>query len=1343
MVDRLSVLKAMDIDIAAVLDMDMDVAVVAAIAIASDVLDMMDAVIVRQRQTNFNMDMGMGSTASSGPLTAAGVDFSNETQAVDFLQEILDDSVLGVVGNQYARYFWYGIVVVIGIATISNLVEKVILQTRWDFLSFPRLVASLTDAGHVSIYHRIRASSANRARPAQPTNALTQSVATATAILRELSYLQITPVRASSWVKVPPFGSLFVCAAYFAFLIALVFTNDDVPGAQHYQALGIRAGWLGAAQMPLLVLLSSRTNLIGLLCNLSYERLNVYHRWVSRGLLLLATFHFAFQGHAWDIYGLMALEWNTDECPPTGMAAYAILLWMNLTTVAPLRYLSYKFFVVQHVLTYFGFTIALAYHLYGTSSPYSTNYIYISVALYLVGQLVRIAWGAVNNFSPSKCTLTALDGGATKIRVSNRHIKNWNPGSYARVYIPRFDMVWAHPATLLSTPTSHDGDLVFLFRSYRGFTRKIHAAAAAESQKSHRTLIGGPCPSSQLDLGCFDTLVLIAGSTGVTFTLSNLLDLAHRAQQRKPLPLRVLHFTWVIKKKSWISWVAEELQSAFEALAEAGIETHFNIYITCDDSIAGDSISSSSKVGCQCNDGCKCCQQSPNDPAIEITEKKVSTSKNELGIAPYAAILTGRPTFHHFLAGAICQAQGETAVAVCGPLGLSVSVRSAVVWASDELAVNQNELELRDLPAVLDVHDESASSASDADEQEENAGLLEGNSGSRPKKPMKRRTRDKTPKRGPPSRLTIETGQNGHSDGDMNSRLEMRRKDPSIEAPSSAQHATRVMGRESFTLDDDPPAVPSTPMLQNTSFFALPEQDRKNFLLLVLLYFLQGIPMGLAMGSVPFLLKPYLSYGQIGVFSLASYPYSLKLLWSPIVDAVWSRRFGRRKSWITPVQLCSGLAMIYLSSQVESMMKTAGDSDSTVWAFTRWWFFLVFLCATQDIAVDGWALTLLSPQNISYASTAQTVGLTAGHFLSYTVFLALNSPEFANRWFRTEATVDPARGLISLGGYIAFAGWAYIIVTIGLFLFKKEERTKDKDGIMEVYRSMWSVLKLRNIQMIIVLHLIAKIGFQANDAVTSLKLIDKGFGQDNMALVVLIDFPFEIALGYYAGQWSTEYTPMRLWSWAFVGRLAAALFAQFTVMIYPAGADVPTWYILITIAEHVLSTFMNTVMFVAISAFHARISDPAIGGTYMTLLATVSNLGGTFPKFFILKMVDMFTSATCIPPTTPPDASQLTGDLVTSAFSCALEADKGRCQAGGGQCVVEHDGYYITNLLCVLIGAVTFYVYIRPTALKLQALPLRAWRVTTGYGNSDVDFSMLAQSCADLETAFLEAGDKE
>lgn len=464
-----------------------------------------------------------------------------------------------------------------------------------------------------------------------------------------------------------------------------------------------------------------------------------------------------------------------------------------------------------------------------------------------------------------------------------------------------------------------------------------------------------------------------------------------------------------------------------------------------------------------------------------------------------------------------------------------------------------------------------------------------------------RNNKDKSP--GRRTDLHISTGENGdangHANGDMNRHLEMRRKTSSMDSPTARAH---LMSRSDFTLDDEPlPTSPTSPGLVTTSFTNLPVSDKRNFLLLCLLYFLQGIPMGLAMGSVPFLLKSHFSYGQIGIFSLAAYPYSLKLLWSPIVDAVWSRRFGRRKSWITPIQTISGISLIWLGARINKMMVAAGEHDGAgVWSFTGWWFLLVLLCATQDIAVDGWAISLLSIPNLSYASTAQTVGLTAGSFLSHTVFLAFNAPDFANRWFRT---TPQEYGLMTLGGYMEFWGWIYLIVTFGLVVLKKEDKTKERDSIMEVYRSMWGVLKLKHIHTLIIIMLIGKIGFVTNDAVTNLKLLDKGFGQANLALVVLIDFPFEISLGYYAGKWSAEYTPLKVWCWAFAARLLAAIFAQITIMIYPSN-PVPTWYMIVVILEHIYSTFMNTVMFVAGSAFFARIADPAIGGTYMTMLAT-------------------------------------------------------------------------------------------------------------------------------------------
>ena len=60
----------------------------------------------------------------------------------------------------------------------------------------------------------------------------------------------------------------------------------------------------------------------------------------------------------------------------------------------------------------------------------------------------------------------------------------------------------------------------------------------------------------------------------------------------------------------------------------------------------------------------------------------------------------------------------------------------------------------------------------------------------------------------------------------------------------------------------------------------------------------------------PFLLQAKASYTAIGIFSLASYPYSFKLLWSPLVDSIYSLAFGRRKSWV--VRLCANPLPIHL-----------------------------------------------------------------------------------------------------------------------------------------------------------------------------------------------------------------------------------------------------------------------------------------------------------------------------------------------------------------------------------------------------------------------------------------------
>lgn len=104
--------------------------------------------------------------------------------------------------------------------------------------------------------------------------------------------------------------------------------------------------------------------------------------------------------------------------------------------------------------------------------------------------------------------------------------------------------------------------------------------------------------------------------------------------------------------------------------------------------------------------------------------------------------------------------------------------------------------------------------------------------------------------------------------------------------------------------------------------------------------------------------------------------------------------------------------MCALCAAMLSIKLTLFQPADNVIELTAVFVMLVMFSATQDIAVDGelgvkldfhtmltsvsgWALTLLSQDCLSYASTCQTIGLHTGFFSSFTVFLAFNSEEFA------------------------------------------------------------------------------------------------------------------------------------------------------------------------------------------------------------------------------------------------------------------------------------------------------------------------------------------------------------
>jgi RhtX/FptX family siderophore transporter len=151
--------------------------------------------------------------------------------------------------------------------------------------------------------------------------------------------------------------------------------------------------------------------------------------------------------------------------------------------------------------------------------------------------------------------------------------------------------------------------------------------------------------------------------------------------------------------------------------------------------------------------------------------------------------------------------------------------------------------------------------------------------------------------------------------------------------------------------------------------------------LLGALYFSQGLPFGFFTQALPVLLRRQgFSLAEIGLSSLLALPWALKFLWAPVVDRVYDPRFGRRRSWIVPLQLVSAAILAGLAAS--SLLGTRTALFAVV-------LLLNAVAATQDIATDGLAVDMLGPTERGLANGLQVAGYRVGMIAGGGVILAL------------------------------------------------------------------------------------------------------------------------------------------------------------------------------------------------------------------------------------------------------------------------------------------------------------------------------------------------------------------
>lgn len=154
----------------------------------------------------------------------------------------------------------------------------------------------------------------------------------------------------------------------------------------------------------------------------------------------------------------------------------------------------------------------------------------------------------------------------------------------------------------------------------------------------------------------------------------------------------------------------------------------------------------------------------------------------------------------------------------------------------------------------------------------------------------------------------------------------------------------------------------------------------KMFVVLIL-GFSSGLPLGLTSGTLQAWMKTEnIDLGTIGLFSLVGIPYTLKFIWSPLMDRYVPPLLGRRRGWILLSQFGLIITIIALGFS---------DPKLTPEYIAFFAVCVAFFSASQDIAVDAYRAEILEEDELGAGASLYIMGYRLAMIVSGALALIL------------------------------------------------------------------------------------------------------------------------------------------------------------------------------------------------------------------------------------------------------------------------------------------------------------------------------------------------------------------
>ncbi|KAF3768713.1 hypothetical protein M406DRAFT_273186 [Cryphonectria parasitica EP155] len=355
--------------------------------------------------------------------------------------------------------------------------------------------------------------------------------------------------------------------------------------------LAIRSGMFAVAMTPWIIATSVKANLLSLVTGIAPDRLNVFHRWAGYLCLFMALVHMVpfFIQPVWEDGGMSVFY---QLFPPgsgiiygSGIASFVPLCWLCVASLPVVRRHLYELFALLHAPVGYIYIGILFWHT--KNFLMSWSYLYSSIAILVICNLWRLS--KLNWTKPWKYAFLVGDEAAIQIMTENT-IKitiptqmKWQPGQYVYLRMPGISLLENHPFTISSLcsedfPSEYGEqyrDCVLVFRPYGGFTKKVLETAIEKGPfHTYRAFLDGPYGGMRRDLAAFDTCILIAGGSGITSLMSQLLNLIKRMRDGKAITKKIV-VVWSLKRLEAMDWFREELRICRESAPPESVTCKF------------------------------------------------------------------------------------------------------------------------------------------------------------------------------------------------------------------------------------------------------------------------------------------------------------------------------------------------------------------------------------------------------------------------------------------------------------------------------------------------------------------------------------------------------------------------------------------------------------------------------------------------------------------------------------------------------------------------------------------------------------------------------------------------